>query len=633
MNWTGRSLALRLTVWFLLLSSAPMAVVSMAVGVEARAALGSVVSHRHEALAHSLAHRWLDGEVEARRWVKQPRASHQVMVIDGQDQVVCGQDDTWDGQLATHWLPPETLREIHATDSGHGESVNGRYYGFSHARAGGSDLAVVVFSSTDELRPPMAELIRSVLTKLGASLLLVALAGGLFIWAAVGGPLRTLTRAAEQVAEGDLVERVPMDQMDDELAVLAGSFNRMTDSLARSMADLATSQERFRAMLDSLDDAVFVHDGEGRLITDANPAACAMFGLTRDEFVGRSVADLSDGRPPFDAAHAVERCQRALAGERQVFEWRVRHSDGSLRWAEVSLSRGLIGGQDRLLAVIRDVDARKRAEAELAESRRRMAAMLDTTRLCAAMVDVDGRLVYANEAFGQAMGGRAAQLLGVDWFAEMVVDPDGQLRADYDAMVAAGTGVAHQQYTMTTLDGRERQFVWDRTLLMGPDGEPVGASSIGRDVTDELELQERLRQSAKMQAIGQLAGGVAHDFNNLLTTILGYTEVMLAEPGPYEEELGEVLRATERASSLTHQLLAFSRKQMLQPSVTDLNRIVAGMDRMLRRLIGEHIDLTYQPGADLPPVLVDRGQMEQVLLNLALNARDEIGRASCRERV
>ncbi|MBI5833561.1 MAG: PAS domain S-box protein [Armatimonadetes bacterium] len=622
MNWTGRSLALRLTVWFLLLSAVPLAVVSMVIGVDVRGAIRGIVGQRHEALAGAMAQRWAEAPAEGQRWLRQRRPLHQALVVGANDAVAYGQDASWDGQPARHWFSAETLRAIHRQPRGTGEDANGRIYGYARVPRDDTDLVVVVFSAQGELDAPTAKLARSALSKLGASLLLVALAGGFLIWAAIGAPLHIFAQAAEAVADGDLATRVPPEVMDDELAALAVSFNHMTASLARSMADVEASEDRFRTMFDSLDDGVLVHDAETGLIIDANPAACLMFGTTREQCLGRTVVDFSRGDPPFDRATALAHCARAMAGQRQVFEWRCRRQDGSLFWAEVSLRRGLLDGQDRLLAVVRDTDARRQAEADLVESRRRMASMLDSTRLCAAMLDAGGRLLYCNAAFGQAIGAAPDQLIGADWFADMADDPDGELRAQFEAMVRAGEGEAHLEYNVVTRDGRRRCFVWDRTLLKDADGVVVGTSSLGRDVTDERELQERLRQSTKMEAIGQLAGGVAHDFNNLLTTILGYTEMMLAEPGPHAEELGEVLRAAERAGGLTHQLLAFSRKQMLSPRVWDLNTIVSGMERMLRRLIGEHIELVCELGRDVPPVTIDRGQMEQVLLNLAVNARD-----------
>jgi nitrogen-specific signal transduction histidine kinase len=146
-----------------------------------------------------------------------------------------------------------------------------------------------------------------------------------------------------------------------------------------------------------------------------------------------------------------------------------------------------------------------------------------------------------------------------------------------------------------------------------------------RDITERHDLEEQLRQSQKLEAIGKLAGGVAHDFNNVLTAILGYSDMLLyhMDPSnPLRDTVGEVRKAGMRGASLTHQLLAFSRKQVLQPAVLDLNAVVSNMQKMLRRLIGENVSLVTILEPDLMPVLADQGQIEQVILNLALNARD-----------
>ena len=162
-------------------------------------------------------------------------------------------------------------------------------------------------------------------------------------------------------------------------------------------------------------------------------------------------------------------------------------------------------------------------------------------------------------------------------------------------------------------------------LVRNPYGVLHAVECIARDITERKSLEEQFRQAQKMEAIGRLAGGVAHDFNNLLTVINGYSAQALTElskSDPFHEEFGEIARAGDRAAGLTRQLLAFSRRQMLQPQVFNANEVVGDMDKMLRRVLGEDIELATILNPRLEPILADRGQLEQVIMNLAVNARD-----------
>jgi signal transduction histidine kinase/ActR/RegA family two-component response regulator len=173
-------------------------------------------------------------------------------------------------------------------------------------------------------------------------------------------------------------------------------------------------------------------------------------------------------------------------------------------------------------------------------------------------------------------------------------------------------------------DGRKVMLEVSPRLVL-KDGQAVGVQGIARDVTQRRHLEEQLAHAQRMEAIGHLAGGVAHDFNNLLTVVTGYSELVLRRLGaesPVRQEIEQIKKAGERATTLTRQLLAFSRKQMLQPRVLDLNAVLSDVEHLLRRLIGENIQLTMVLGPDLKRVKADPGQMEQIIMNLAVNARD-----------
>jgi len=235
-----------------------------------------------------------------------------------------------------------------------------------------------------------------------------------------------------------------------------------------------------------------------------------------------------------------------------------------------------------------------------------------------------GRIAECNDAMARMYGfGEASDLLGTRLSdLHNVTDPIN--REQIRAFIRAGYRVSDSETREHDREGRPRVFL-NNVVGFVENGQLVRVWGTQRDVTEQRHLEEQFRQSQKMEAVGQLAGGIAHDFNNLLTAILGNTQLLLRELPPGDsmrDDVEEIRKASERAASLTRQLLAYSRRQMLQPEVLDLNVVMAEMDKMLRRLIGEHIDLVAVFAPDLGRVRADPNQIEQVIVNLAVNARD-----------
>jgi len=234
------------------------------------------------------------------------------------------------------------------------------------------------------------------------------------------------------------------------------------------------------------------------------------------------------------------------------------------------------------------------------------------------------RIAECNDAMARMYGYREARDLIGTRLADLhnVTDPTN--REQIRAFIRASYRVSDSETREHDRDGRPRVFL-NNVVGFVEDGHLVRVWGTQRDVTEQRQLEEQFRQSQKMEAVGQLAGGIAHDFNNLLTAILGNTQLLLRDLPPGDAKRGdveEIRKASERAASLTRQLLAYSRRQMLQPEVLNLNGVVAEMDKMLRRLIGEHIALVTVLAPDLGHVRADPNQLEQVIVNLAVNARD-----------
>src|SRR5436190_15616517 len=219
--------------------------------------------------------------------------------------------------------------------------------------------------------------------------------------------------------------------------------------------------------------------------------------------------------------------------------------------------------------------------------------------------------------------GEARELVGTR-LSDLHTVTDSANREQIRTFIRAGYRISNSETREHDREGRSRVFL-NNVIGFLEDGHLIRVWGTQRDVTDQRHLEEQFRQSQKMEAVGQLAGGIAHDFNNLLTAILGNTQLLLRDLPAGDAKRGdveEIRKASERAASLTRQLLAYSRRQMLQPVVLDLNVVVAEMDKMLRRLIGEHIALAAVLAPDLGRVKADPNQIEQVIVNLAVNARD-----------
>jgi PAS domain S-box-containing protein len=269
------------------------------------------------------------------------------------------------------------------------------------------------------------------------------------------------------------------------------------------------------------------------------------------------------------------------------------------------------------------------ARTRLAETRRLLMVAIEQVPESVVTTDLEGTIVYVNPAFEQITGYSRAEALGQN---PRILKSGRHDAAFYEEMWhTISTGQVWQgQLVNRKKDG----LIFAEEAIIAPVRDEQGAIvnyiAIKRDVTLELQLEEQYRQAQRLESIGQLAGGVAHDFNNILTVITGYSELLLTQclspDNPCREEVAEIQKAAERASILTRQLLAFSRQQRLKPQLLNMNEVINNLEKMLRRLIGEDITLVTNLAPDLGQIKTDPGQMEQVLMNLAVNARDAMPR-------
>ncbi|MGZ4287311.1 MAG: PAS domain-containing hybrid sensor histidine kinase/response regulator [Solirubrobacteraceae bacterium] len=406
------------------------------------------------------------------------------------------------------------------------------------------------------------------------------------------------------------------------LIIIFGAFVVVTArSMERVDAERRVSEASERGIVETALDCIITIDEHGRIL-DFNPAAERTFGYRRGEAVGRELASLIVP-PALREAHR-RGLARSLATGQSTFlgtrrELTAIRSDGSEFPLEIAISRLRRPGPPVFVGYLRDITDRKRDE----DARRHLAAIVGSSDDAIIGKTLDGTIESWNSGAERLYGYTADEMIGQ---SISLLVPEGhadELPAILER-IARGQPVASYDTQRVTKTGRRVDVSLTVSPITDDSRRVVGASAIVRDLTERRQLEDQLRQAQKMEAVGQLAGGVAHDFNNLLTVITGYVNLLLAQTDgdPQRAQLVEVKNAAERASELTAQLLTFSRRSPEKSERIDLNELVRGVEKLLRRLIDEDIALRIAAAPALPPIQGDRGQFEQVLINLVVNARD-----------
>ena len=426
---------------------------------------------------------------------------------------------------------------------------------------------------------------------------------------------RTVTRngrVTHHVSRGSVICDV-----DGNVTGMVGTYIDITDRVVQQEA-LRASEERFRTLFQQSAVGLALSGADGRLI-QVNASLAAFFGYEPAELNGMTLVELT--HPDDRAAKDARMVELRTSQSSVTCETRFVRKDGGIVWGRSTITRllhddGTVSG---FMGVIEDITARRRASEELGRQRELLQTIMDHLPVMVSLFDHDGQPLFVNREWQRVFGWTLEQAQSIDVLAAAYPDPV----AVANARRALVEGTARwAELDPKGRDGRSIPSAWACVNLS--DGTSL---SIGQDMTERRQMQQRLLQSQKMEALGQLAGGVAHDFNNLLTIINACGTFVLESDGIGEENVAdvkEIIAASNRAAALTRQLLAFSRRQLLKLEVIDVNTSIQDIARTLRRLIGENIQFAIVPAATSSTVLTDAHQLEQVLLNLAVNARDAI---------
>jgi two-component system cell cycle sensor histidine kinase/response regulator CckA len=419
--------------------------------------------------------------------------------------------------------------------------------------------------------------------------------------------------------EDAVLQNRRLRQREQELETAKAQLARYADSL----------EERLQAVLDSVPDVVFSLSPDGRELHYVSPAVKSVFGVTP--------AEISADPLPWTAAiHPDDRpraaaCLRLAAEEGRPgeVEFRFQHPDGSVRWIEttfipVPAEHGDVGRVD---GVARDVTDRRSAEEAVRAQKEFLREIIDNSPNLIFVKDWNGRFDLANQAVADIYGTTVSNLVGKSDadFNSSAEEVARFLRDDREVIESLQPKVVAEESVTDARTDQVRWFQMVKVPLIGPGGSARQVLGVATDISERKRLEQQLRLAQKMEAVGTLAGGVAHDFNNLLATIRGTVDLGLLDldqNDPLHPALIQIGDAVDRGAALTRQLLAFSRRQTLESRPVDMNALAKGMQGMLDRVIGKDIRLSSRLWAEPCVVLADPGQIEQVLMNLCVNARD-----------
>lgn len=390
---------------------------------------------------------------------------------------------------------------------------------------------------------------------------------------------------------------------------------RDTTERRRSEQTIRESEERFRGLFEHAADAIFVLEPSGKIL-DANRRACFCLGYTRQELLSLKMSDLEAGY----------RVDELAPGETLTAENMYRRKDGTSFPVEIRFALLEASGRRLKFCLVRDVTRRRRTEQALREREELLRNII--THIPCGVFWKDRNSVYlgCNERVARDTGFvDPDRVVGLTDYDLGVTSDEAALYREFDQnVVQTGQPVLNCEENLTQNDGKKLTLLTSKVPLRNASGAVVGVLGVYQDITERKRLEEALRQAQKMDAVGRLAGGIAHDFNNLLTIIRGNADLLRDLPKELENSnlLDEVCMAADRAAGLVRQLLTFSRRQPVRMEVVDLNAVISGLAGMMRRLLGERIAIDLRLRSEPVTTRADYRHMEQVVINLAVNARD-----------
>lgn len=390
---------------------------------------------------------------------------------------------------------------------------------------------------------------------------------------------------------------------------------------------LRQSDQQYQLLFECHPQPMWVFDAETLRFIAVNEAAIQRYGYSREEFFGMTVKEI---RPQTEVPRLLHDLSAGHRGLDLAGTWKHQKKDGTIIDVEIVSHELVLGGRTAKLVMANDVTGRVREEAKrmqaeekLRRSEERYRRFFEEDLAGDALSTPDGRLLACNPSFVRMFGFASVdEALSCNLLS---LYPNPEARGGLLDVLRRQGKVENYELELRRRDGKPVHVIANIVGKFGDNGELAEIRTYLFDNTERRQLEEQYRQAQKMEAVGRLTSGIAHDFNNLMTAVLGYSDLALQsldKNDPLTGDIEEIKKAGERAGALTRQLLAFSRKQLLQPKVIDLNQVVTSMDNMLRHLIGEDIDLVSATSPSLGSVRADVGQIEQVIVNLAVNARD-----------